>query len=644
MGIESLTASERAPYHLLCQGAEGMERDPDLEVVEWHGQEEISAPYSYRITVAVADAERNMDELLQRRVTLQADYDKDTVYFPGVVDRVRRTGRHDERLLYQLEVVPLLRSATEHQYQTRIFQNQTVEQIATEILQEGHGFVLDQDFRFDLQEQYEEIDFKVQYHESDLAFIHRLCEREGIFYFFEHGEEREVVCFFDHASKYFDRTQTRYRLRPSEGGVPEEEEVLDDLSCTSTTVPERIVIVDYNYRRENLPLDTEEVVQAPRTHGVHYEYGLHFKTKAEGKRLGRILAEGFLARSRVLHGDSTIRNLRSGHAYDFHLYEGEEDPLDGQYVITSVQHEGDQSEAVFGEQEREGSASYRNGFEAMPSDRVFRPERVTPHPRVSGFLTGVVESAGGDHPDVDEEGRYVVRLHYDLSGRERAKATKRIRMMQPHGGAREGHHFPLHEGTEVAIMCMDGDPDRPVIAGVLPNPSTRSPVTSDNNSNNLILTRSGNTVHLADKEGLEKVRLHTPKEESSLRLGAAAGAGEDEGPDGVLLQTRGEMLGKAQEGITLEGPPKVCVKSEGSDGYTEVTAQSVIRLIVPNVGTIHIDGDSTYVSFKDSYVKLEADKITASSKKVEVTGSEQVEIKGNSAGVKITGTPDINLN
>lgn len=644
MGLESLSAGERAPYHLLVEGDGGMERDPDLEVVEWHGREEISAPYSYRITVAVAAPERSVEDLLQHRVTLQADYDKDTVYFPGVVDEVRRTGRHDEHLLYQLEVVPLLRSATEHQYQTRIFQEQTVQQIVTEILQEDHGFVLDQDFRFDLQASYEEMDFKVQYHESDLAFIHRLCEREGIFYFFEHGADREVLCFYDDASKYLDRTGTSYRLRPSEGGVPEEEEVLDDVSSTATTVPERIVIVDYNYRRENLSLDTEELVQAPRTRGVHYEYGLHFKTKAEGKRLGRTLAEGFLARSRVLQGESTIRNLRSGHAYDFRLYDGEADPLDGAYAVIAVQHEGDQSEAVFGEQEREGGASYRNRFEAIPSDRVFRPERVTPQPRVSGFLTGVVESAGGDYPDVDEEGRYVVRLHYDLSGRERGRATKRIRMLQPHGGAREGQHFPLHEGTEVAILCMDGDPDRPVVAGVLPNPSTRSPVTSENSSDNMILTRSGNTVHLADKEGLEKIRLHTPMKESRMRLGSSSGEGEDEGPDGVLLETQGEMLGKAEEGITLEGPPKIRVKAEGDEGYTEITSTASIRLVVPNKGHIHIDGDSTYVCFGSTYAKFENDQVSVSSKTVEVTGSEKVQITGSSAGVKIEGTPDINLN
>lgn len=649
MGVESLTASERAPYHLLVEGGGGMERDADLEVVQWTGREEISAPYSYRVTVAVPDPDRVVEDLLQQRVTLEAQYDKDTVYFPGVVDLVRRTGRHDERLLYELEVVPRLRATTEHQYQTRIFQNQTVQQIVTQILQDDHDFALDQDFRFDLQEQYDEIDFKVQYHESDLDFIHRLCEREGIFYFFEHGRDREVLCFFDHASKYVDRTETSYRLRPSMGTVPEEEEVLDDLTSASASVPSRIVIVDYNYRRENLPLDTEELVDAPRTRGVHYEYGLHVKTRNEGQRLGRILAEGFVARSRLLHGESTIRSLRSGHKYDFQLFELEDDPLDGRYVMTSVQHEGDQSEAVFGEQESEGGASYRNRFQAIPADRVFRPERMTPHPRVSGFLTGVVESAGGDYPDIDEEGRYVVRLHYDLSGRERAKATKRLRMLQPHGGAREGHHFPLHDGTEVAILCMDGDPDRPVIAGVLPNPSTRSPVTCDNNSDNMILTRSGNRIQVADRKQEEAIWLDTPNESTHFRVGAACGDGY---PDGAYVTTRGEVNltpkgnfhAVSDEGQALlqaqDGPAKVWGKSKvdvvSSDGHIMASASDhVVAKVGGEDHSVKVEGGKVTVTSSSCHVEVTDDSVT-----VQGTGGSVVV---DSSGVSVSGT-QIKLN
>ena len=61
-----------------------------------------------------------------------------------------------------------------------------------------------------------------------------------------------------------------------------------------------------------------------------------------------------------------------------------------------------------------------------------------------------------------------------------------------------GMHFPLRAGVEVALTFVDGDPDRPVIVGTVPNPLTMSPVTSDNATKNVIRTGGGNEIDIDD--------------------------------------------------------------------------------------------------------------------------------------------------
>ena len=72
-------------------------------------------------------------------------------------------------------------------------------------------------------------------------------------------------------------------------------------------------------------------------------------------------------------------------------------------------------------------------------------------------------------------------------------------MAQPHAGPGYGMHFPLKPGTEVLLAFIDGDPDRPIIIGAVPNEVTPSPVTSVNSQKNQIKTVSGILIELDDR-------------------------------------------------------------------------------------------------------------------------------------------------
>ena len=142
--------------------------------------------------------------------------------------------------------------------QSRIFQELSVPGIVEEVLK-GHGFEPeDYDFRT-TGRTYPEREYVVQYQESDLAFISRLLEHEGIFFHFEHSEKRTVVVFGDQpdactkvagSPSFIYRTQVG-GTRAADAAV--EESVLE-LASSQRPVTGQVVLGDYNYRSPDAPM------------------------------------------------------------------------------------------------------------------------------------------------------------------------------------------------------------------------------------------------------------------------------------------------------------------------------------------------------------------------------------------------------
>jgi hypothetical protein len=99
-------------------------------------------------------------------------------------------------------------------------------------------------------------------------------------------------------------------------------------------------------------------------------------------------------------------------------------------------------------------------------------------------------------------------------------ASARVRMMQPYAGKKRGMQFPMAKGTEVLLTFVDGDPDRPLIAGAINTAAAPGPVTAGNQTESVIQTGGNNKIRIEDKFGSERVMVESPASNSWIRVGA----------------------------------------------------------------------------------------------------------------------------
>jgi type VI secretion system secreted protein VgrG len=385
-----------------------------------------------------------------------------------------------------------------------IYPTTTVPKLVAKIL-ESYGLKAGTHFEFleSKTTKTPELDYAVQYQETDWDFISRWLEHEGYFYWFRHTKDRAVLVIA-HAN-----SDTRAIAEPS--AIPYREDTnlanegaLDsiwDFHLSQRRIPSRVVAIDYNYRTPAKTLVAVENVDDAKGFGNVFTYGEHFKDVNAGKDIAKLRAERFKATQRVVSGVTDCARFRVGHRFELenhHLYEDK-------YLITKLEYrvgmDVQPTREALPVAEQPPITPYHGAFEAQPMGVPYRPERRTPWPRIYGFIQGHVEAdSKGDFAQIDDQGRYKVKLPFDASTVQGLAASRWIRMAQAYSGSGYGIHYPLHKGTEVLISHVDGDPDRPVIVGSVPNPITPSPVTANNSTQSVIDTASSIRIELEDNQ------------------------------------------------------------------------------------------------------------------------------------------------
>jgi len=548
-------------------------------VVAFCGREGVSDLYRFDVGIVwTSEVSFAPEEAVGDKITLEIIPDSGPAHaWHGVVEDVTLVLEEQSSSYWRITFGPRLRTLelTEH---SRIFTDVSIPAIVKAVLKdEGlHGGA----YAMRTTASYPDRAHVCQYRESSLDFVRRLAEREGIFWWFEHDDEdEETLAFYDDSSSApTSLSNVRY---VSLGGGGATQASLSYFRSKRNALPKSVRLHDYDGMRPQLDV-TGRAEIADGWGGDVVRWGENVSSPDEASRYAHIRSEELLARRDIFEGGGPLLGLRVGSRFNL----VEHAVLDGEYFVEKLRHRaavGNPSKTVlnaFGLEELVGlDTQYRIDVVALPAAVRYRPATTTPWPRIAGIVTAFVDGvASSPYAQIDDEGRYRVAVHFDEGDTADGSRSSWVRMLQPHAGLPEGMHFPLRKGTEVALIFLGGDPDRPFIVGVSPNPEKPSPVTQTNYTQNVIQTGSLNRIVLEDSSGGQYITWSTPIASSYLHLGA--------GPKNYVLKTDGR--GRIYTGGNYDVDVDVN-RTEDVDGSVTETYQATQDLTVtgPVTETLH---------------------------------------------------------
>lgn len=519
-----------------------------LDVEDFSGNEGLSKTYQYDILFTSADKDLDATQLLLKSASLtmgtgalQNLLDQKVVH--GVVTDLRRISGSADEAKYQLRLEPSL-ALLNKQFRThRFFVNKSVPEVVAQILEE-HGFK-GWEYEFTLKQTYPKREQINQYQESDLTFIQRLLSEVGIFYFFTLQADTltEVVHFGDKQSAYeFGKTLP---LSSPSGMSDSGVESVWGLNVQHSVVEASVTTKDYNHREAQKVLQSAKAeMTRGDSEGVTYGEVYHYKprhldlgtkldpTAETANFLARLDHERFLSKQVLVTGLANDANLRPGQVLtitELAIVPTLPAAVINSVVITGINFSASRKNALVAQ------------WIAIPYSETlcWRPT-LLPRPKVSGTMMARVTSAKSNdiYAWQDASGLYRVKFDADQDDKAQGQESMPVRLAKPYGGDVYGIHFPLIQGTEVAIAFHDGDPDRPYIAHALHDSRHTDHVNEKNNTRNVIRTPANNKLRMEDKRGEEHIKLSTEYGgKTQLNLGHNVDAERGMRGEGAELRT-----------------------------------------------------------------------------------------------------------
>ena len=611
--------------------------------------EELGQPFSLKVQIIAALGEIDILPHLGKPVALSIYEDDQFLrYFHGLVTEAEFVKESASGFHYRLLARPFT-YYLDHTRNMAIFQDKSVRVIIQDVL--DRAGVADYDFAR-LTRSYVDRPYCVQYRESDWAFITRLMEEEGIYYFFEHVANRHTIVFCDAPSSHRQGVPASLVYNPSAQTVfaagsaertGRQEQYLNTLSERIESGGQaRVTLRDFDFEKPERPLQgTADAKNLhPNDNREVYDYPGHFVAESVGTDRGKARLGALRRFRQVYTGETQAASLGCGTTVS--VAQHHTDRFNADYLITQTRH------SIVSETYRSGNDAdeeiYNVRFQAIPAGTAFNLLNVTPRPVVQGLETAVVSGPDGEEIYTDEYGRVKVRFHWDRADTTGEKSTCWIRVAQ---FGNLGSLILPRVGQEVMVDFLHGDPDHPIVMGWvfnkthmpiydLPANKTRAlwrtkrygETGSYPNAQALDTGAPGvNELRFEDKGGAEEVFLHAERDmntrvrfaethhvgqnqQQKVGYDRTASVGNDEtttiGKNQTLTVTGDQTeTNKAKRAVEVKATDALKIgQSQTVEAGTtiEVSANTSITL---KVGASSIKIDSTGVTIKGMMVKVE---------------------------------------
>ena len=488
--------------------------DDVLLLSSFVGHEEMSRLFNFEVELLSEKESISPNSIVGKNVTMSVMFaDGSWRHFNGHVNRFAYCGRGDRLSMYRAEVVPWLWFLTRTS-DCRIFQNKTVPDIIKQIF-DDLGY---KDYKVDVKGDHPKWDYCVQYRETDFNFVSRLMEQEGMFYFFKHEKGKHTLTIADHKGVYLDGQDADVEMH----GRISAPELFDHIYTWEHHHEYRSgkwAHTDYNFETPSTSLmaNTNSVVSLDSNSKFEfYDYPGEYEKKAEGDAEVKWRMEEEEAAHERVQGESHCRSFSPGVKFKVkkHFCKSE---VGKTYVLTQVRHIA-RAGNTYVTTTNSTTDAYRNNFMAIPDSVSYRPPRLTPKPMVHGTQTAVVVGPKGEEIYTDKYGRIKVQFHWDREGKKDEKSSCWIRCSQISAGKQWGVMSIPRIGQEVVVSYLEGDPDRPLVTGVVYNAEQMPAYTlPDEKTKSWIKTNTSmggdgyNEIRFEDKKDKEQIFIHAEK-------------------------------------------------------------------------------------------------------------------------------------
>lgn len=479
------------------------------------------------------DRALNLGKVVGSTMTLEIDTktEGETRSFSGICTSARFMGTYQGFGLYQAEISASLWFLTRAK-DCRVFQEKTAPDIIKQVLGD-HGLsanIVDR-----LSDNYAVRAFTLQYRETDLDFLCRLMEEEGIYYYFTHenGEEKIVLADSVGAHRPTPGAST-IPYFPRETEFRRDREHIYEWAAAEGATTGKVTLSDYNFLtpRERI-VSTKSMERGSHANSDKEVYDAkgHFRVEDVGARHARVRMEAEAIRHQKCRGVANIPTLGVGQTFRVTDLPG---GRDGEYMITRATHyfHLEMPPDLGGGQPALGMGLdfaidpgdlYRCVFEVVPKKDTYRAPQLTPWPEIASIQTATVVGPGDQEIHTDKYGRIRIQFHWDRVGEYNEKSSVWVRVMTPWAGKNWGMVAIPRIGQEVIVQFEDGNPDRPIVTGMLYNGDNLPPWNLPaNHTQTGIRTNSSqggegyNELMFEDKKGNELVNFQAQKDYNQI--------------------------------------------------------------------------------------------------------------------------------
>ena len=477
----------------------------ELLLTSFEGTEYISDLFEFKIEVLSSNHAVKPADLIGQSISISI-HNSTEREFTGYISSFTHCEVKGANLsTYRMTMVPwlwFLSKSNNH----RIFQEKTTKDIVTQIFND-HGF---NDFDYKASGNPNLREYCVQHNESDLNFISRLLEEDGIAYFFEQKDGKHILQIVDEAHAYQECAET------------------DVTYSRGNQVDTQITrwLHNYEFRKGKWSLNDYDFKQPGKSQlqttastsefanveeYEHYEYAPYYDFSGL-RDLSKKRIEAEEIPMNIIKSSSNCSSFYAGGTFNLKNHPVTEET--GTYLITSIHHSAYENSYLHDDGSQSG---YTNDFTCIPGKVHYRPPLMHPKPVMSGPQSAIVVGPPGEEIYVDEFGRIKVQFHWDRIGKNDENSTCYIQVMQPWAGSGWGTSFIPRIGMEVVVNYYNGDVDRPIIIGTVYNNDNKPPFESKTQMGIKTHSTTGGTTNnynafiFDDSKGSEEVYIHAEK-------------------------------------------------------------------------------------------------------------------------------------